>query len=157
MAERIRPEEADGDMEKRVLASFGRQGLMAHLGARISRVEPGRVHIVLPGRPEVTQHHGYFHAGATGAIADTAGGYAAYTLFPEKAEVLTVEYKINLLAPAVGDRIEAVGTVLRSGRTLTVCQLEVYGVRDGGERKDERKLVANGQQTLIRVDRPPER
>ncbi|WP_407566411.1 PaaI family thioesterase [Streptomyces sp. 184] len=122
---------------------------MSHLGARISRVEPGRVHIVLPGRPEVTQQHGYFHAGATSAIADSAGGYAAYTLFPEDADVLTVEYKINLLAPAVGDRLEAVGTVLKSGRTLTVCGLEVYGHRDDGARK----LVANGQQTLIRVPR----
>lgn len=77
-------------------------------------------------------------------------GYAAYTLFPEDTEVLTVEYKINLLAPAVGTYIEAVGTVLKAGRTLTVCQLEVFGITDGGERK----LVANGQQTLIRVKRP---
>lgn len=105
---------------------------------------------MLPSRPEVTQQHGYFHAGATSAIADTAGGYAAYTLFLEDTEVLTVEYKINLLAPAVGEYIEAVGTVLKAGRTLTVCQLEVFGVTDDGERK----LVANGQQTLIRVKRP---
>ncbi len=98
----------------------------------------------------MTQQHGYFHAGATSAIADTAGGYAAYTLFLEDTEVLTVEYKINLLAPAVGEYIEAVGTVLKAGRTLTVCQLEVFGVTDDGERK----LVANGQQTLIRVKRP---
>ncbi|WBB64382.1 PaaI family thioesterase [Streptomyces sp. WMMC500] len=122
---------------------------MSHLGARISRIAPGLVRIVLPRRPEVTQQHGYFHAGATSAIADSAGGYAAYTLFPEDAEVLTVEYKINLLAPAVGDRLEAVGTVLKSGRTLTVCGLEVFGHRDDGVRK----LVANGQQTLIRVPR----
>jgi uncharacterized protein (TIGR00369 family) len=98
----------------------------------------------------VTQQHGYVHAGATSAIADSAGGYAALTLFDEDSEVLTVEYKINLLAPAAGDHIEAVGTVLKSGRTLTVCLLEVYGVQAGGKRK----LVANGQQTLIRVNRP---
>ncbi|MFG3197053.1 PaaI family thioesterase [Streptomyces sp. NPDC048208] len=122
---------------------------MSHLGARMSHIGPGRVHIVLPGRPEVTQQHGYFHAGATSAIADSAGGYAAYTLFPEGTEVLTVEYKINLLAPAVGDHIEAIGTVLKSGRTLTVCQLEVFAVRGD----TERKLVANGQQTLIRVNK----
>ncbi|MFD6432348.1 PaaI family thioesterase [Streptomyces venezuelae] len=127
--------------------SFERQGLMRHLGARISHITPGRVHIVLPARPEVTQQNGYFHAGATSAIADSAGGYAAYTLFPEGTDVLTVEYKINLLAPAIGDHIEAVGTVLKSGRTLTVCQLEVHGVREDGSRT----LVANGQQTLIRV------
>ncbi|MER5756190.1 PaaI family thioesterase [Streptomyces sp. NPDC002088] len=142
-------EQASPEVQKRIQASFDRQGLMSHLGARISHIAPGRVHIVLPSRPEVTQQHGYFHAGATSAVADSAGGYAAYTLFPENTEVLTVEYKINLLAPAVGDHIEAVGTVLKAGRTLTVCQLEVFGVQDG-----RRKLVANGQQTLIRVNRP---
>ncbi|MFF1358461.1 PaaI family thioesterase [Streptomyces sp. NPDC058297] len=122
---------------------------MAHLGARLTRIAPGAVHIVLPARPEVTQQHGYFHAGATSAIADSAGGYAAFTLFPEpeNTEVLTVEYKINLVAPAVGDHLEAVGTVLKAGRILTVCQLEVFAVQEDGTRK----LVANGQQTLIRV------
>ncbi|MGW3044673.1 PaaI family thioesterase [Kitasatospora sp. NPDC001159] len=122
---------------------------MRHLGARITRIAPGLVHIELPARPEVTQQHGYFHAGATSAIADSAGGYAAFTLFPEGTDVLTVEYKINLLSPALGDHIEAIGTVLKAGRTLTVCKLEVFGVQDG-----ERKIVANGQQTLICVDRP---
>ncbi|MGW3562582.1 PaaI family thioesterase [Streptomyces sp. NPDC000941] len=142
-------EQASPETEERIRASFGRQGLMSHLGARLTHIGPGRVHIVLPSRPEVTQQHGYFHAGATSAIADTAGGYAAYTLFPENTEVLTVEYKINLLAPALGDHLEAIGTVLKPGRTLTVCGLEVFGVRDG-----RRNLVANGQQTLIRVDGP---
>lgn len=137
------------EVQARIRASFDRQGLMAHLGARISRIAAGRVHIVLPSQPEVTQQHGYFHAGATSAIADSAGGYAAFTLFPEHTEVLTVEYKNNLLAPASGDHIEAVGTVLKPGRTLTVCQLEVFGVQDS-----RRKLVATGQQTLIRIARP---
>ncbi|WP_432179213.1 PaaI family thioesterase [Streptomyces sp. NBC_00063] len=122
---------------------------MAHLGARLTRIAPGVVHIVLPARPEVTQQHGYFHAGATSSIADSAGGYAAFTLFPENTDVLTVEYKINLLAPALGSHLEAVGTVLKAGRTLTVCQLEVFAAQDDGARK----LVANGQQTLIRVNR----
>ncbi|MEU6083741.1 PaaI family thioesterase [Streptomyces sp. NPDC047108] len=149
MDDRAQQERATPETEARIRSSFDRQGLMRHLGARITQVGPGRVHIVLPSRPEVTQQHGYFHAGATSAIADSAGGYAAFTLFPEDTDVLTVEYKINLLAPAVGDHIEAVGTVLKSGRTLTVCQLEVFGVRDG-----HRKLVANGQQTLIRVNVP---
>ncbi|MFI0717271.1 PaaI family thioesterase [Streptomyces inhibens] len=144
----MQQEQASPEVQKRIQASFDRQGLMAHLGARITHIGPGCVHIVLPGRPEVTQQHGYFHAGASSAIADSAGGYAAFTLFPKDTEVLTVEYKINLLAPAVGDHIEAVGTVLKPGRTLTVCQLEVFGVQDG-----QRKLVANGQQTLIRVNR----
>jgi len=139
-------EQATPEVQARVRASFERQGLMRHLGARLAHIGPGCVHIVLPGRPEVTQQHGYFHAGATSAIADSAGGYAAFTLFRENTSVLTVEYKINLLAPAVGDHIEAVGTVLKSGRTLTVCQLEVFGVQGV-----ERSLVATGQQTLICV------
>jgi uncharacterized protein (TIGR00369 family) len=125
---------------------------MRHLGARITHIGQGCVRIELPSRPEVTQQHGYVHAGATSAIADTAGGYAAFTLFPPDTAVLTVEYKINLLAPAEGERIEAVGTVVKSGRTLTVCRLEAFGVR--GER---RTLIATGQQTLMRVDDRPER
>ncbi|MGW2088322.1 PaaI family thioesterase [Streptomyces sp. NPDC001880] len=149
MGDRTQREQASPEVQKRIRESFDRQGLMTHLGARLIHIGPGRVHIELPARPEVTQQHGYVHAGATSAVADTAGGYAALTLFPEESDVLTVEYKVNLLAPAAGDHIEAIGTVLKSGRTLTVSQLEVYGVRADGERK----LVANGQQTLIRVNR----
>ncbi|WP_033280673.1 PaaI family thioesterase [Streptomyces sp. NRRL F-525] len=150
MEDRTRQEQASPKVRKRVQDSFGLQGLMSHLGARLAHIGPGRVHIVLPVRPELTQQHGYVHAGATSTIADSAGGYAALTLFDEDSEVLTVEYKINLLAPAAGDHLEAIGTVLKPGRTLTVCQLEVYGVQTDGTRK----LVANGQQTLIRVNRP---
>lgn len=142
-------EEADPTVQARIRDSFDRQGLMVLLGARLGHIEPGRVHIVLPSRPEISQQHGFVHAGATSAIADSAGGYAALTLFPEGSEVLTVEYKINLLAPAAGDHLEAVGTVRRSGRTLTVCQLDVFGVTDS-----TRALVATGQQTLIRIDAP---
>lgn len=140
-------EQVAPEVQARIKDSFERQGLMRLLGARVDHIAAGRVHIVLPSRPEVSQQHGYVHAGATAAIADSAGGYAALTLFPEGAEVLTVEYKINLLAPASGDHLEAVGTVRKSGRTLSVCQLEVFGVRDG-----QRSLVATGQQTLIRVN-----
>jgi len=147
--DRTQEEQASPTVRKRVQDSFNRQGLMSHLGARLAHIGPGRVHIVLPARPEVTQQHGYVHAGATSAIADSAGGYAALTLFDEDSEVLTVEYKINLLAPAAGDHLVAIGTVLKPGRTLTVCRLEVYGVQVDGTRK----LVANGQQTLIRVNR----
>ena len=146
------PEQASPEVRARIQASFASQGLMAHLGARLEHIAPGRVHIVLPARPEVTQQNGYFHAGATSAIADSAGGYAAFTLFPEDTSVLTVEYKMNLLAPAAGEHIEAVGTVLKPGRTLTVCRLEVYGVE-----AERRKLVAAGQQTLISVEARPER
>lgn len=138
--------EADPEMRTRIQASFDKQGLMRHLGARLTHIAPGRVHISLPHRPEVTQQHGYFHAGATSAIADTAGGYAGYTLFPADSEVLTVEYKMNLLAPAEGEFLEAVGVVVRSGRTLTVCRMDVFAIRG-----DESSLVATGKQTLIRV------
>ncbi|MCO6011636.1 PaaI family thioesterase [Actinoallomurus purpureus] len=151
MEDQTPQEQASPEVQARIRASFERQGLMRHLGARIAHIAPGRVHIMLPRRPEVTQQHGYFHAGATSAIADSAGGYAGFTLFPENASVLTVEYKINLLAPAVGDHIEAVGTVLKSGRTLTVCQLEVFGVQGG-----QRTLVATGQQTLICLNGRPD-
>lgn len=105
--DRTQQEQASPETEARIRGSYERQGLISHLGARIAHIAPGRVHPVLPSRPEVTQQHGYVHAGATGAIADSAGGHAAFTLFPENTEVLNVEYKINLLAPAVGDHLEA--------------------------------------------------
>ncbi|MEU4695694.1 PaaI family thioesterase [Nonomuraea dietziae] len=146
MEEQTQQQQAGPEVEARIRTSFERQGLMRHLGAHLSHIAPGCVHIVLPSRPEVTQQHGYIHAGATSAIADSAGGYAAFTLFPENTSVLTVEYKINLLAPAIGDHLEAVGTVLKAGRTLTVCQLEVFGVQGG-----HRTLIATGQQTLMCV------
>ncbi|PLC48169.1 DUF4442 domain-containing protein [Pollutimonas subterranea] len=141
------------DMKKRVRDSFDRQGLMRHLGATLIAIEPGEVHIKLPFRDELTQQHGYFHAGGTSAIADTAGGFAGLTLFPAGSSVLTVEFKVNLIAPARGDHLEAVGKVVRSGRTLTICHLEVFAVHSG-----ERVLVAVGQQTLMCVrDRPADR
>lgn len=138
--------QVSAEVHERVRTSFDSQGLMRHLGAELVQIAPGRVRIRLPYRPEITQQHGYFHAGATSAIADSAGGYAAFTLFPEDSSVLTVEYKVNLLAPALGDCIDAVGTVLKPGRTLTVCRLEVFGVHN-----DSSTLIATGQQTLICV------
>ncbi|MER6610342.1 PaaI family thioesterase [Streptomyces sp. NPDC000927] len=149
MADRMRHEQASPAVQKRVQDSFDLQGLMSHLGAWINHIGPGRVHIVLPARPAVTQQHGYIHAGAVSAVADSAGGCAALTLFDEESEVLTVEYEINLLAPAADDHLEAIGTVLKPGRTLTVCRLEANGLQTDGVRE----LVANGQQALIRVNR----
>lgn len=133
----------------RIEQSFANQGLMATLGARLGQITPGEVHIHLPMSGRVTQQHGFFHGGATSTIADSAGGYAALTLLDPGSEVLTVEYKINLTAPARGEELEAVGTVLKSGRTLTICRLDVYAHANGA-----RALVAAGQQTLIRVDTP---
>lgn len=141
----------DPDFEARVRASFARQGLMGLIGAELGRVEPGLVEIVLPYRDDPTQQHGYFHAGATSTIADSAGGYAAFTLFPADASVLTTEYKINLLAPAEGTRLRALGRVVKAGRTLSVCDVEVFALRDGTER-----LCAKMLQSLIALHGRPD-
>jgi len=128
----------------RVRASFARQGAMALIGAEIVDVTPGFCAIALAPRAEVSQQHGYVHAGIIGAIVDTAGGYAGYTLFPEDASVLTVEFKLNLLAPAAGERLVAEGRVIKPGRTLAITQGEVHAERGG-----KRTLVALMQQTLM--------
>lgn len=121
----------DPDFEARVRASFGRQKIMTLIGARMTRVEPGLVEIELPYRADLTQQHGFIHAGITGTIADSAGGYAAYSLMPAGASVLTTEFKINLLAPADGEFLRARGRVVKPGRTLTVCDVEVFAVKNG--------------------------
>jgi uncharacterized protein (TIGR00369 family) len=132
------------DFESRTRASFARQGAMAHLGAVLARVEPGRVEIALPFRPELSQQHGFFHAGMIATIADSAGGYAGFTLFPADSGVLTVEFKINLLAAADGERAIAVGEVIRNGRTLTVCRIDAFVEKQGA-----RTHCATGTQTLM--------
>ncbi|MBX3674891.1 MAG: PaaI family thioesterase [Burkholderiales bacterium] len=119
---------------------------MAHLGAALGRVEPGVVEISLDYRPELSQQHGFFHAGIVATVADSAGGYAAYTLFPAEAGVLTVEFKVNLMAPADGDRIVATGRVLRAGRTLTVAQFDVHVQKAG-----RTTHCATGLQTIMRI------
>ena len=134
----------DPGFEARTRASFERQGAMTLIGARMTRVEPGRVEIELPYRPELSQQHGFFHAGMIAAIADSAGGYAGFTLFPPDAGVLTVEFKLNLIAAADGELAVAVGEVIRAGRTLTVCRLDAY-VEKGGRRVH----CATGTQTLM--------
>ncbi|MCG8358195.1 MAG: PaaI family thioesterase [Kiloniellales bacterium] len=141
----------DPDFEARVRASFGRQTIMDLIGARMSRVAPGEVEIELPYREDLTQQHGFFHAGVTSTIADSAAGYAAFSLFPADASVLTVEYKINLIAPAQGERLIAVGRVIKPGRTLTLCEFDVFGETDG-----TRKLCAKGLDTLMRLDGRPD-
>lgn len=108
------------DFARRVRDSFARQGAMSLIGAELARVAPGECDIRLPYRPELSQQHGYFHGGIIGTIADSAGGYAAFTLMPADSSVLTVEYKINLLAPRAGDELVARGRVLKSGRSLAV-------------------------------------
>jgi uncharacterized protein (TIGR00369 family) len=129
---------------ERVRASFARQGAMALIGARIVDVRPGYCALALTPRPETSQQHGYVHAGILATLVDSAGGYAGFTLFPDDSSVLTVEFKLNLLAPGQGDEIVAEGFVVKSGRTLTITRGEVHAVRGG-----ERKLVAIMQQTLM--------
>ena len=119
------------DFEECVRDSFSRQGIMELIGARLTRVEPGLVEIELPYRADLTQQHGFFHAGITSTIADSAGGYAAFSLMPAEASVLTTEFKINLLAPAEGELLRAVGRVVRPGRLLTVCEVDVFALKDG--------------------------
>lgn len=130
MADKLRLDRVDPEFAARVQDSFERQGLMRHFGAQIADLQPGRVEIRVAHRAELTQQHNYFHAGVSGAIADSACGYAAYTLMPADSSVLTVEYKINLLAPAAGDELIARAHVVRSGKTLKICAADVY-VRKG--------------------------
>ena len=137
---------------ERVRDSFARQGVMALIGARLERVEPGECEIRLPYRPELCQQHGYFHGGIVGTIADSAGGYAAYTLMPQDASVLTVEYKMNLLAPADGDLLIARGKVVRPGRTLTVVSVDAAVLKNGRE-----TLCATSLQTLMTMHGRPDR
>lgn len=132
--------------EERVRASFARQAIMETIGARLTRVGHGEAEIVLDVSPKVSQQHGFVHAGAVATIADSACGYAGLTLMPEGAGVLTAEFKINLLAPAAGERLVAVGRVVKAGRTLTVAQGEVHAERGG-----DRKLVAIVTATLAVV------
>ncbi len=134
----------DPDFEARVRDSFARQAIMDLIGARLSRVEPGLVEIELPYRADLTQQHGFFHAGITSTIADSAGGYAAYSLMPADASVLTTEFKINLLAPAEGELLRALGRVLKPGRLLTVCEVDVFALKDGTA-----KLCAKLLETLL--------
>jgi uncharacterized protein (TIGR00369 family) len=113
---------------KHVAESFARQGLMKHLGAELTALGSGECEIRVRHRGELTQQHGYFHAGVTASIADSASGYAAYSTMPADSSVLTVEYKINLTAPADGELLIARGRVLRSGRTLKICAADVFVV-----------------------------
>jgi uncharacterized protein (TIGR00369 family) len=136
---------------QRVQASFDRQGAMALLGARLVRVAPGECDIELPFKPELTQQHGYFHGGIIGTIADSAGGYAAFSLMPADSSVLTVEFKMNLLAPGDGDLLIARGRVVKAGRTLVVTQIDVFVSKSGRE-----TLCATLLETLMTMHGRPD-
>lgn len=134
----------DPVIEARVRDSFRRQTFMASLGITIARIAPGEVDLALPFSPAFCQQNGYLHAGAIASVADSANGYAAFTLAPPDTDVLAVEFKINLLAPAHADAFLACGRVLRAGRTLTVCLAEVFTAG-----APPRTLVATMLSTII--------
>ncbi len=122
-----------GDVDPRCLESFGRQGLMQLIGAKLVEAAGGRAAIEVPYRPDLTQQNGYFHGGVVAAIADTASGYAAYTTMPADASVLTVEFKINLVNPAAGELLRAEAKVRKAGRTLVVVGATVTAIRGESE------------------------
>lgn len=142
---------ANPDYAARVRDSFSRQGAMALIGAELSRLGPGGCEIRLPYRPELSQQHGYFHGGIIGTIADSAGGYAAFTLMPADSSVLTVEYKMNLLAPGDGDALVSRGRVLKAGRSLVVVQVDVTVTKAGRP-----TLCATSLQTLMTMHGKPD-
>jgi len=125
--------------------SFAKQTIMALIGAELTRVEPGLIEITLPYRSDLAQQHGYLHAGIVTTIADSASGYAAYSLVPAGTEVLSVEFKVNLLRPAQGKSFLARAEVIKPGRTLTVVRADIFGVAESGDRE----LVATMLATII--------
>ena len=162
LAQRVQPmskhtvkaqEDAAGDAAafQHVRDSFARQGLMKHLGAELTALASGQCEIRVTHRPELTQQHGYFHAGVTASIADSASGYAAYSTMPADSSVLTVEYKINLVAPAEGESLIARGRVLRSGKTLKICAADVFSVNGA-----EETLCATSLSTIMALAGRPD-
>ena len=127
--------------------SFAKQTIMGLIGAELTRVEPGIVEITLPYRADLAQQHGYLHAGVVTTIADSACGYAAYSLMPPNTEVLSVEFKVNLLRPAKGELFLASAEVMKSGKTLTVVRADVFSL----DHAEQRTLIATMLGTMICV------
>lgn len=140
------PAPADPRFEQRVRNSYSRQSAMRLIGATLERVALGEVEIVLPSSPELLQQHGYVHGGMIGAVLDTACGFASLSTMPPGVGVLTVEYKINFLAPANGERFRMIGRVRKAGRTLTFAEADAYALREGGER-----LIATMTATMMTI------
>ena len=135
------------EFETMVRDSFSKMAMMEFLGARLSSVEPGAVEVQLSHRKELLQQHGLFHGGVTTAILDSAGGYAAFSLFKPGDEILTVEYKVNFIAPANGDKLIARGEVVKSGKSLSITRGEARVIKSGKE-----TLCAVMQQTMMRIN-----
>jgi uncharacterized protein (TIGR00369 family) len=138
-------EAPNSEFAREVKESFAKQSVMSTIGAELIRVDAGLVEIGLSYRSDLTQQHGYLHAGIVATIADSACGYAAYTLMPAKSEVLSIEFKINLMRPAKGKKFIAVANVLKPGRTLTVVRADVFGI----DEEDQRELIATMLATMI--------
>jgi uncharacterized protein (TIGR00369 family) len=134
----------DPDFETRVRASFSQQGMLAALGAQIGLLRAGEVHLVAPYDARFTQQDGFLHAGIVTTLADSACGYAAFTLMPAASRVLSVEFKVNLLSPARGERFRAEGRVIKAGRTITVCEGKLFSMQG-----EEESLCALMQATMI--------
>lgn len=152
MTESPLPAPIDPNYESRVRDSFGRQPFMSWLGASISALGPGACDIVIDRREELTQQHGYLHGAVIGALCDDAAAYAAYTLMAADSSLLAVEYKLNFIAPADGERIVARGRVERYGRTLSVCRVDVFAEKPGPP-----VLVTISQHTIIQLPKRPDR
>ena len=144
-------ESRDPNFEAKVRSSFSRQTAMETLGAVMGRVRPGKVEIEMPYRGDLTQQHGFIHGGIVTAIVDSACGYAALSLTAPDTAVVTVEYKVNFVSPAKGERLVARGEVVRSGATITVCKGDVLAY-DGGEEK----LVATMLATMMFMPNRPD-
>lgn len=137
---------------KKVEESFHRQQFMGLIGAELINVEPGFCEIHVPYDQNLTQQHGFFHAGIISTVADNTAGYAAFSLMEEHASILTVEFKLNLISPGDGDLLIGKSEVLKHGRTLTICRSEVFIQKNGTE-----KLCAAAQSTLIELPNRPDR
>jgi len=150
MSEPMKPR--DPDWEVKVRDSFARQSLMQTIGAKIAALTPGTCEIALPYRRDLCQQHGFLHAGITTTIADSAAGYAAFSLMPPGASVLTVEFKVNFMAPAKGERFLARGSVVRSGRALIIVETEVVAQDKGAETP-----IAEMLATMMCLENTPDR
>jgi uncharacterized protein (TIGR00369 family) len=146
------PAPLTSEVEERVRASFARQNLINTLNGEIAHVSPGELHISAPFDERFTQQDGFLHAGVVTTLMDSACGYAAYTLMPENSRVLSVEFKVNFLSPAVGEHFRAEGRVVKSGKTISVCEGKFFAIQD-----EQEKLVAMMQATMICIRATTER
>jgi uncharacterized protein (TIGR00369 family) len=144
----VRHQPRNPEFAEEIRQSFAQQTIMDLIDAKLTRVEPGLIEVTLPYRGDLAQQHGYLHAGIVTTIADSACGYAAYTLMPPNSEVLSVEFKVNLLRPAKGEMFSALAEVIKAGKTLTVVRADVFGCEE-----DRRELVATMLATMICLNR----